>query len=331
MPKPKVLAVCPPDHYLLRNLDGVRQQADLIVTNQLKQALEQGVGAQILMHASLAGSGPAIKEIWPSISGSVQWIHSLSAGVEKLLTPEIAQSPVVVTNARGVFKRPLAEFAVLGVLYFSKQLRRLVRNQTSRVWEEFSVDLLDGKTLGVAGYGEIGRECAMLLKPFGMRVIATRRRPERAVNDTILDRAFAATELHAMLSECDVVVAAAPHTPDTHHMFDDGAFAAMKRSSIFINVGRGTVVDEAALIRALQSGQIAGAALDVFEVEPLPKDSPLWGFDNVLISPHCTDRTHDPDWLDLSARLFVKNFERFSQGGDWRNTLENIVDKHAGY
>jgi phosphoglycerate dehydrogenase-like enzyme len=247
--------------------------------------------------------------------------------VEKLLFPELIESPIIVTNARGVFKRPLAEFAVLGMLYFYKEVRRLVDNQRAKRWDEFMVDQLPDKVLGVVGYGEIGRECALLAKPLGVKVYATRRNPERSANDPLLDRIFPSSALNEMLSELDVLVAAAPLTPETHHMLSDAQFAAMKPTSIVINVGRGPVVDEAALIRALQSKKIAAAALDVFEHEPLPESSPLWDMPNVLISPHCTDRTRNPDWLDSTVLAFVENFHRYING----QALQNIVDKKAGY
>jgi phosphoglycerate dehydrogenase-like enzyme len=124
-----------------------------------------------------------------------------------------------------------------------------------------------------------------------------------------------------------VLVAAAPLTPETHHLINDAAFEAMKPTATVMNVGRGPVIDEAALIRALQTKRVAGAALDVYEVEPLPAESPLWSMENVLISPHCTDRTVNPDWLDLSMQCFVENFWRFTKG----QSLENVVDKKAGY
>ncbi len=130
-----------------------------------------------------------------------------------------------------------------------------------------------------------------------------------------------------MLAEVDVVLAAAPLTAETKHMLSEAEFAVMKPSAIVINVGRGPVIDESALIGALRKKQIAAAALDVYEIEPLPKESPLWDMENVLISPHCTDRTTDPDWLDLSAQCFVDNFYRFVKG----EPLRNLVDKKAGY
>ena len=213
------------------------------------------------------------------------------------------------------------------MLYFYKSVRRLVENQRNHQWDDFLVEWLPGKIMGVVGYGEIGKECATLAKALGVKIYATRRKPELSADDPILDRVFPASELHSMLSQVDVVVAAAPLTPSTRHMLSGAEFAVMKHSALVMNVGRGPVIDEAALVQALQEKRIAGAALDVFEQEPLPKDSPLWEMENVLISPHCTDRTRDPDWLDLSAKCFVENFGRFLAA----QPLMNVVDKKAGY
>ncbi|MGI9071409.1 MAG: NAD(P)-dependent oxidoreductase, partial [Bryobacteraceae bacterium] len=161
----------------------------------------------------------------------------------------------------------------------------------------------------------------------GVTIYAMRRNVERSANDPVLERVFAPTQLKEMLSEVDVVLAAAPLTPETRHMISEAEFNAMKPSAIVMNVGRGPVIDEAALIRALREKRIAGAALDVFAVEPLPPDHPFYDMDNVLLSPHCTDRTRDPDWLDLSMQCFVDNFWRYAK----EEKLENVVDKKAGY
>jgi phosphoglycerate dehydrogenase-like enzyme len=213
------------------------------------------------------------------------------------------------------------------MLYFYKRVRRLVDSQRAHRWDDFVVDWLRGKTMGVVGYGEIGRECARLAKALGVKIYAMRRNPERSKDDAIVDKIFATKELHQMLAAVDVVVASAPLTSETKHMLSKAEFAVMKPSAIVMNVGRGPVIHEAALIEALQTKKIAGAALDVFEVEPLAKDSPLWDMENVLISPHCTDRTTDPDWLDLSAQCFVHNVFRYVKG----EPLNNVVDKKAGY
>ncbi len=326
MPKPNLLVVCPPDHYVLRNLAPIREAANISVDNDRARLAQHAPEAEIILYSGFAGNTPPFHEIWP-LARKVKWIHSLSAGVEKLLFPELIESPVTLTNARGVFKRSLAEFVIAGMLYFYKHIRRLVESQRAHHWDNFMVDWLRGKIMGVVGYGEIGRECAMLAKALGVSIYATRRKPELSANDPILDRIFPSTELHEMLREVDVVLAAAPLTSETHHMLSHAEFRAMKPSALVMNVGRGPVIDEAALIRALQEKRVAGAALDVFEAEPLPPEHPFWDMDNVLISPHCTDRTHDPDWLDLSAQCFVENFWRYVNGQE----LMNVVDKKAGY
>jgi phosphoglycerate dehydrogenase-like enzyme len=324
--KPNLLVVCPPDHYMLRNLSEIRESANIAVGNDLATLERHAPGAEIILYSALAGKTVDFREVWRHANG-VKWIHSLSAGVEKLLLPELIESPIPITNAKGVFKGSLAEFVVLGLLYFYKNVRRLIESQRAHHWDNFKVEWTAGKTMGVVGYGEIGQECARLAKCLGVKIYATRRKPELSENDPILDRIFSADRLFEMLGQVDIVLAAAPLTPETRHLLSDAAFQAMKPTAIVMNVGRGPVVDEAALVRALQQKRIAGAALDVFEEEPLPPDSPLWEIDNVLISPHCTDRTRDPDWLDLTMQCFVENFRRYVKG----EPLLNIVDKRAGY
>ncbi|HEY7302544.1 MAG TPA: D-2-hydroxyacid dehydrogenase, partial [Bryobacteraceae bacterium] len=307
MPKPNLLVVCPPDHYVLRNLSAISNSANITVGNDTFTLERLAPNAEVILYSGLTGKTVDFREIWRHANG-VKWVHCLSAGVEKLLFPELIESPVPVTNAKGVFKRSLAEFAVLGILYFYKHVRRLVDSQRAHHWDDFKVEWLPGKTMGVVGYGEIGQECARLAKALGVRVYATRRKPQLSQNDPILDRIFAADQLYEMLGQVDVVLAAAPLTPETRHMLSDAAFQSMKPTAIVMNVGRGPVIDEAALVRALEQKRIAGAALDVFEEEPLSPASPLWDMENVLISPHCTDRTRDPDWLDLTMQCFLDNF-----------------------
>jgi len=326
MSKTKVLVICPPDHYALRNLAPLKDLADISVSNDETELEKLAPEAEVILYSGLTGKAVNFHEVWKHTKG-VRWVHSLSAGVEKMLFPELIESDVPVTNARGVFKRSLAEFAVLGMLYHYKKVRLLVENQRAHQWDNFSVHFANERVMGVVGYGEIGRECAILAKGIGVKSHALRRNPERSAGDPILERVFQIEELHEMLAEIDVLVCAAPLTPETHHMISDAEFKAMKTTSLVINVGRGPVIDEAALVRALQGKEIAGAALDVFEAEPLPESSPLWDMENVLISPHCTDRTVDPDWLDLSMQLFVANFYRYEKG----EALENVVDKKAGY
>ena len=324
--KPALLVICPPDHYVLRNLDAIRPAAEIFISNDLETLEQHAPEAEIILFSGLTGNAVRFEEVWKRAQ-KVKWVHSLAAGVEKLAADGFAESAVPLTTARGVFKRSLAEFVVLGMLYFYKRVRRLVDCQRAHRWDDFLVDWLPGKVMGVVGYGEIGRECARLAKALGVKIYAMRRKPELSKDDPILDRIFAADQLKDMLRQVDVLVAAAPLTPETRHMLGEAEFAAMKPSAIVMNVGRGPVIDERALVRALEQGRIAGAALDVFETEPLAPDHPFWDMENVLISPHCTDRTRDPDWLDLTAQCFIENFWRYIKG----EPLKNVVDKKAGY
>jgi phosphoglycerate dehydrogenase-like enzyme len=326
MAKPNLLILAPPDHYALRNLETIKDAAHIFINNEENAAKEFARTADIILYSGLTGKSVNFQDVFAA-ARQLKWLHSLSAGVEKLMFPALIESAVPLTNARGVFKRSLAEFAVLGILYFTKRVRRMIDNQLAAKWDTFSTEFINNKVMGIVGYGEIGRECASLAKPLGVKIHALRRNPSRSANDPLLDRIFPAEQMHDMLGEIDILLAAAPLTPETHHLIGDKAFQAMKPSAIVMNVGRGPVIDEGALIRALQAKQIAGAALDVFEEEPLPADNPLWSMENVLISPHCTDRTVNPDWLDLSMQCFVENFWRFVKG----QPLENVVDKKAGY
>jgi phosphoglycerate dehydrogenase-like enzyme len=323
--QPVILAVCPSGHPVLRLLEPLRADAELIVSNDQATLIDAAPRAQVLLVSGIDAAHLNLPELW-NHAGAIRWIHSLMTGVEKLLFPALIESPIPLTNARGVFKRSLAEFTILGILFHTKKVRRLIDNQRLRQWDDFTVDWADGRVMGIVGFGAIGRECALLAQGMGLKIHAFQRRPPKAP-DPIVERVFGPGELHDMLAGIDVLLCAAPLTPDTRHLISDAEFAAMKSTALIINVGRGPVIDEGALVRALQARKIAGASLDVFEHEPLPSSSPLWGMDNVLISPHCTDRTINPDFLDLSMQVFIDNYHRYRQG----QPLENIVDKHAGY
>ena len=183
------------------------------------------------------------------------------------------------------------------------------------------------KTMGIVGFGDIGRATGVLAKAYGMKIVATRRNPALSADDPILDECFATGDLAAMVEQCDYVVVSTPLTPSTKHIVDASVLKAMKRSAVLINVGRGPCVDEAALVEALKSGEIRGAGLDVFEEEPLPRDSELWGLRNVLISPHCADQVDG--WLDNSIRLFVDQMGKYLRDG--AGGLANVVDVERGY
>ncbi|MGH9478195.1 MAG: D-2-hydroxyacid dehydrogenase [Terriglobales bacterium] len=304
----------PPAHPAARLLAELEPWAEVHVGTEPGLIARWGPAAEVILYSSMGGGTPPITGVWPHRGAGLRWIHSFEAGVDPMLTPEIVASPVAVSNARGVYAAPLAEFAILGILFFYKHVRRLLAQQAGARWEKFEVESPQGKLLGVVGYGAVGRACAEAARGLGMRVSAAGRQWQRA-------------ELLQMLAGVDVLLAAAPLTPATHHLIDAGAFAALKPSALVINVGRGPVLDEAALIAALRSGRLAGAALDVFEHEPLPPQHPFWTMDNVLLSPHCTDRTRDPHWAELGMRCFIDNFHRYRQ----HQPLLTPVDKTLGY
>jgi phosphoglycerate dehydrogenase-like enzyme len=323
--KTKIVFISAPDPRAMRHLAPLAEVAEISGSAEPEELAVMLPAAEVVVFG-FGRKPPDLAAVW-KYAGSVRWAHSLSSGVEGLLFPALVRGSVPLTNARGVFKRSLAEFAVLGMLFHFKKVRRLIENQRARQWHDQDVTLLENRIMGIVGYGETGRECALLGHALGMKIHALRRNPQRSAGDPILARLFEPGELHTMLAGVDVLVCAAPLTRDTRHLIGDRELEAMKPGAVVINVGRGPVIDESALIRALLGRRIAGASLDVFEQEPLPHDSPLWGMENVLISPHSADHTTDPDWMDLSMRFFVENFHRYRGG----LPLENLVDKRAGY
>lgn len=255
----------------------------------------------------------------------LRWIHSRSAGLDSLMFPALVESHVPLTNGRGVFSQSLGEFAIGAALYFAKDMARMLRSQKERKWDQFTVTEVRGQILGIIGYGDIGRAVAKRAKAMEMKVLAMRRRPELSHGDEYVDQVFGFDQKRAMIAQCDYVVAAMPLTPETKASIGAEDFAAMKKTAVFINIGRGPVVDEPALIHVLETKQIKGAGLDVFAQEPLPPESPLYGLENVLMSAHCADNTDE--WLNDAMRFFYQNLARFSKG----EALLNVVDKRAGY
>jgi phosphoglycerate dehydrogenase-like enzyme len=264
----------------------------------------------------------------------IEWIHTRSAGIDFLSSPALASFPGRVTNARGQFSSTLAEYAALAVSYFAKDLPRLLRNKQRREWDKYDVREVRGAALGILGYGDIGRASARLAAAHGMKIRAVRRKrggaegDEGGEGDGLADAIYGSSpaELRRLFSESDYVLCALPLTPETRGAIDRGCFDAAKPGCVFITVGRGPVVDEAEMVRALQDGRLRGAALDVFEVEPLPASSPLWELDNVLLSPHNMDKT--ATFMHESTEFFVREqLPRFVQGRE----LLNPVDPKAGY
>ena len=273
----------------------------------------------------LAWSAPkkVLREVF-LMCRDVRWVHSRSAGLDNVLFPELIASDVPLTNGRGVFSQSLGEFALAAILYFAKDFRRMLRNQMAGVWEQFDVEEIDTQTVGIVGYGDIGRAVAKRLHPMGMQVLATKRHPPPGADPNV-DQFYKPEDLMEMLGRCDYVVVSLPLTPETHHMISDAQFAAMKPTAVVINIGRGPVIDQAAIVRALTAKRIKGAGLDVFEVEPLPPGDPMYKLENVLLSPHCAD--HTAQWLNQAMQFFLEQDRRFANG----EALENVVTKSLGY
>ena len=274
----------------------------------------------------LIGEGGAqlFEQVW-RMACRVRWVHTLSAGLDGLLFHDLVESPVPLTNARGVFSDALAEFAIGAVFFFARDFRRLLRSQTAGIWDPFDIVEVRGRTLGLVGYGDIGRAVASRARALGMHVLVMRRHPELSREDREVARVFGTDQKLELFRQSDYLVAVAPLTPETRGLIGESEFAAMKPDAVLINIGRGPVVDEAALIRALEQKRIRGAALDVFETEPLPAGHPFYRMDNVLLSPHSADNTRG--WKERTMRVFLENFDRFRRG----ELLVNVVNKKLGY
>ncbi|MGB7190843.1 MAG: D-2-hydroxyacid dehydrogenase [Acidobacteriaceae bacterium] len=254
----------------------------------------------------------------------LRWLHFRFAGIDATLFPELVASEVVVTNGRGVYSATLGEFALAAILYFAKDIPRLRRDQAARMWTPFAMERVEGQTVGIVGYGDIGRAVATRAHAMGMRILATKRHPPEQP-DPLIERYYRPAELHAMLAVCDYVVVAAPLTAETRHMIGEAEFAAMKSSAVLMNVGRGPVVNTDALVSALTRKQIKGAGLDVVEPEPLPAGHALYGMENVLLSPHSADQV--VGWKADAVRFFLEQYARFEKG----EPLLNVVNKRLGY
>jgi len=256
---------------------------------------------------------------------TARWVHSRSVGVENILFPELAESGVTLTNGRGVFSPSLAEWVIAAVLFFAKDLRRLVKSQEAGKWDPFPPGMVEGRWMGIVGYGDIGRAVAARARSLGMRVRALRRNAGAPAGDPVPDEMLPPERLTDLMALSDDVVVATPLTPETRGLIGEREIRAMKPTGVIINVGRGAVVQERPLIDALRARAIRGAALDVFETEPLPAGHPFYTLDNLLLSPHSADQV--PGWLDEAMSGFLENLDRFLAG----EPLQNVVDPRQGY
>ena len=326
-----------------QQLDKLRAVSPRLEVHQLTNGQYDDLPAELRNRAEILygwGSHLANAHRYPRL----KWIQTHSAGVNYLLEDPVWQSSVLISSLNGVHAVPMAEHALAMILAFRWRLRTMLSFQSRSEWPRNRWDLfaapeLRDSTLGLIGYGAIARELARQTQALGMRVLALNRSgqrhrfegfsqpgigdPEALIPETI----YPTTALLELLPQCDYVVVLAPLTPTTHHLLGADAFTAMKSSAYFFNLARGGLVDEVALVQALQQGQLAGAGLDVFETEPLPADSPLWQVDpeRLIISPHVSGFT--PHYDDRASDLFAENLRRYLAG----EPLLNLVDRERGY
>lgn len=264
-------------------------------------------------------SSPALRTAWPA-ADSLRWVQVAAIGVDAVLFDELIDSDVIVTNSRGIFERPIAEYVLGQILAFAKDFRRSVRAQQAQLWQHFESEPIAGATATIVGTGPVGRAIAGLLRAVGMSVRAVGR-------TTRADADFGeiSSDLSAAVADADYVVLAAPLTTQTCGMVDGEVLAAMPSRARLINVGRGELVVTDALVAALQAGRIAGAALDVVDPEPLPPGHPLWSCPNVVVTPHNSGDVRG--WTTDLQQQFIANFRRYRSD----EPLHNVVDKHRGY
>ena len=321
--------------YRSRDLDRIREAAPgaRIVTLSREGLTDEPVDdVEVLLRGWL--SSDAFDRLLAR-APRLTWVHSASAGVERAMTPAARERGVVITNARGVFSRPIAEYVLMMILAVSRRLPGLLELQRERTWQPLEGVELRDVTVGIVGLGSIGRAVGALATAFGCRVVAVRRRSEQGATagltetpsfgEVMLERVGGPETLPQLLAESDFVVLAAPLTPETEDMIDAAALAAMKPTAWLVNVARGRLIDERALLNALRDGTIGGAILDTFRDEPLAPSSPFYDLPNVIVTPHTSWSSGRV--LDRSVELFCDNLRRYAAG----EPLLNVVDPMAGY
>ncbi|BES63631.1 D-2-hydroxyacid dehydrogenase [Gottschalkiaceae bacterium SANA] len=254
----------------------------------------------------------------------LKWVQCLRAGVDGYPFAAMKKRGLVLTNGKGLHRNHMAEYSIAMMILFARNLHVFQRQQSDSKWKRnIPQDEIFGKTVGILGFGAIGDTLATRAKAMGMRVLALKRNPIQASN---VDQWYTPDQTNEFLSQADYLVNLLPNTPATHHALNADSFVAMKNSAVLISIGRGKTVDEQALIKALQTGQISGLAADVFETEPLPVESPLWQMENVVLTPHiCGESVH---YLEKGIEILEENFARFQDNPE---TLINQVNLNTGY
>ncbi|OEF98803.1 hydroxyacid dehydrogenase [Vulcanibacillus modesticaldus] len=255
----------------------------------------------------------------------LKWIHVLSAGLNKIPFKVLKEKGIVLTNARGIHHIPMSEYTMGVILQLARKTIDIYKNQLAKKWDRtIRVSEINGKTLGIIGLGSIGKGIAEKAKAFDMKVIGMNTDGKYVPN---VDQVFKHEQLHDLLAESDYVVVIVPLTEKTYHLIGEQEFKAMKNTAYFINISRGDVIDELAIINALENGEIAGAVLDVFSEEPLPTDHPLWSLENCFITPHLSGRS--PKYMERALEIFINNLNKYIE--DNYSTMENLIDLDKGY
>lgn len=258
---------------------------------------------------------------------NIKWVHSQSVGVEMLLKNQrVKDSDIIITNSRGTTSIPIAEHTIAMITSMARGVDRMIRNEENRVWGKIPIIDLEDVTVGIIGYGNIGHEIAKRCKALGMKVLGCRRNPPlQTTENEPADVVVGMDQVDLILEKSDFLVLSLPSTEETEHFLNKEKISLMKKGSHLINVGRGNTVVEEALVDGLVSGHLAGAALDVFEVEPLPDDHPFWTLDNVIVSPH--NAYWSPKNAERNLDLFLRNLQLYIEG----KPLINVVNKELGY
>ncbi|ARK29506.1 D-2-hydroxyacid dehydrogenase [Halalkalibacter krulwichiae] len=273
----------------------------------------------------IAGWKKDMKDLITESSNKLQWIQTWSAGVNSLPLRQLEEKKIQLTSANGVHSYPISETIYALMLALTRKIHTYVKNQQSKTWHHSNMKLeMHEKTIGIIGVGAIGKETAKIAKAFGMHVLGVRHSGHPT---EYVDEMYTPDQLDQLLPKCDYVVVTLPLTNETKHMITSKQFSLMKPSSYFINIGRGEIVIESDLINALKTHQIAGAGLDVFTTEPLPKDNPLWEMDNVIVTPHTSGSTEFYD-KRVVEEIFIPNLKQYIEG---QPLSINVVDYKKGY
>jgi phosphoglycerate dehydrogenase-like enzyme len=320
--RPHLLILGEPHEITMGRLEPLNQLTQPQVAKTYEQAGLLIPRAEIIF--IWESTGPWLKSSWDS-ARELKWVHTSGVGVESVLFPAMVESPVLLTNSRGYYSNSLAEFVIAAVLYFAKDIPRLNRNRLDHGWDRFLMKEIQGQSVGILGFGHVGRAVSRKAKALGMRVLATKKHIRESGTDSVVDQLFPFDHWHDLLRISDYVVNTLPFTSETRHMIGREEFGAIGPASYFINVGRGGTVQEPVLLQALREGWIAGAALDVFETEPLDPSSEFYCLPNVLVSPHCCDLTLP--YFENTAALLLENVRRYLA----QEPLINLVDKQLGY